>query len=85
MCVHIHICTHQNHHAHTNSKGGSEVVVFPFLNFCEQLGHNFKLLHLKILYLEKKKKSQTYRETERKVCVSHLNIKNEDLHSNCFV
>lgn len=78
MCVHIHICTDQSHHAHRNIQG-SEVFAFPFLNFCEQLGHDFKLLYLKIL---KKKKTQTYRKTERKVCVSHLNIKNEDLHSN---
>jgi len=53
MFVHVHLhlymhtleslCTHKN-------TRGTEVCAFafPFLSFCEQLGHDFKLLHLRV-------------------------------------
>lgn len=59
---------------HTNT-GSSELCTFafPFLSFCEQLGHDFKLLYLTVkkIKLKKRKKQDTDiqkdRRTERKV------------------
>lgn len=61
---------------HTNT-GSSELCTFafPFLSFCEQLGHDFKLLYLTVkkIKLKKKKKARhrhTERQTDRKESIS---------------
>lgn len=71
VCVRLYMHTLESSRTHTNT-GGSEACTFAFLflGFCEQLGHDSKLLYFKSKKIKKKKKEKyrhnTERQTERK-------------------